>query len=485
MTDETTRVAVAHGDGIGPEITKACLRILEAGGARLDIVPIRLGETVYKGGQKTGIDPEAWGVIRDVGLVYKAPLTTPQGGGFKSVNVTLRKTLGLFANVRPARSYAPWVATRHPEMDVVVIRENEEDTYGGIEHRQTPEVYQCLKLITRPGSERLIRYAFEYAAARGHHKVTCLTKDNIMKLTDGLFHQVFEEVAADYPELESDHLIIDIGTARVADTPEDFDVLVLPNLYGDIISDVTAQLTGSVGLGGSANIGEHVAMFEAIHGSAPDIAGMGVANPSGMLMAGVMMLNHIGQSDIAENVHNAWLKTLEDGVHTGDIYRESTSSRNVGTEDFATAVIERLGDKPTTRKPVDYSKTKPISIPDAIRNTPPEKSLEGVDVFLYWDVDERDPDALAEMLKQANGEGLELTMITNRGQKVWPHGAPETFCTDHWRCRFLHEKRSALKGQSDILKLLSRIDEVGLEIIKTEFLYRFGQERGYSLGQGE
>jgi isocitrate dehydrogenase len=486
MMSEITKIAVAYGDGIGPEITSACLRILEAAGARLDIQPIKLGESVYLAGEKSGIDPEAWDVIRSTGIVYKAPLTTPQGGGFKSVNVTLRKTFGLFANVRPSRSYSPWVATKHPGMDVVVVRENEEDTYGGIEHRQTQEVYQCLKLITRPGTERLVRYAFEYARNNNRKKVTCLTKDNIMKLTDGLFHRVFDEVAAEYPDLQTEHLIVDIGTARIADTPQIFDVLVLPNLYGDIISDVTAQLTGSVGLGGSSNIGEKVSMFEAIHGSAPDIAGRGIANPSGMLMAGVMMLNHIGQPDVAEKVHNAWLKTLEDGVHTGDIYQEATSSRRVGTEEFADAVIERLGQRPTELEAVDYAGAQPLVIPTIRKVEPVEKHLEGIDVFVQWDEGERLATALAEQLQVSNGEGLQLTMVSNRGQKVWPNGAPETFCTDHWRCRFLHEDRSAgVVDQGTLLRLLGRIDEAGFEIIKTEFLYRFGESRGYSLGQGE
>lgn len=483
---EAVKIAVARGDGIGPEITKACLEILTAAGANLEVKEIALGKSVYLSGESSGISPDAWDVIRDTGIVYKAPLTTPQGGGFKSVNVTLRKTLGLFANVRPARAYAPWVQTKHPEMDLVIVRENEEDTYGGIEHRQTDEVYQCLKLITRPGTERIVRYAFEFARNNGRHKVSCLTKDNIMKFTDGLFHKVFEEVAADYPDIESEHLIVDIGTARVADTPENFDVLVLPNLYGDIISDITAQLTGSVGLGGSSNIGEEIAMFEAIHGSAPDIAGQGIANPSGMLMGGVMMLNHIGQSEVAQKVHNAWMKTLEDGIHTGDIYQEGQSKQKVNTEGFTAALIERLGQKPENLRPVDYTDARPVEIPKVDLAQPAAKTLDGVDVFLSWAEGTRNPDDLAAQLQEANGEDLELTMITNRGQKVWPDGAPETFCTDHWRCRFLKQgENSAGVHQRDIFALLQRIDGVGLTVIKTEFLFRFDGERGYSLGQGE
>ncbi|MCL4421605.1 MAG: isocitrate/isopropylmalate family dehydrogenase, partial [Actinobacteria bacterium] len=267
-TIEPIAITVAYGDGIGPEIMEATLRIITAGGAELEVETIRIGETVYEQGNTAGIDPEAWDSLRRTKVFLKAPITTPQGGGFKSLNVTIRKAFGLFANVRPCPSYFPFVATKHPGMDVVIIRENEEDLYGGIEHRQTEDVTQCLKLITRPGTERVIRYGFEYARRYNRSKVTCFTKDNIMKMTDGLFHRVFDEVAAEYPDIESEHWIVDIGAAKLADTPEAFDVLVLPNLYGDILSDVAAQIAGSVGLAGSANIGSEIAMFEAIHGSA-------------------------------------------------------------------------------------------------------------------------------------------------------------------------------------------------------------------------
>ena len=318
-------------------------------------------------------------------MFYKAPITTPQGGGFKSLNVTVRKSLGLFANVRPCTAYAPFVATKHPTMDVVIVRENEEDLYAGIEHRQTDEVYQCLKLVSRPGCEKIVRYAFEYAAANGHRKVTCFTKDNIMKMTDGLFHEVFDEIGADYPAIEKEHMIVDIGAARPADTPEIFDVTVMPNLYGDILSDVAAQIAGSVGLAGSANIGAHGAMFEAIHGSAPPLAGKDLANPSGLLLAGVMMLQHIGQGTVAEKVHNAWLCTIEDGIHTADVFKPGLSTKPVGTQAFADALIARLGRKPQQLAPARSGKTvKPIEVPAYKRPAPSKKHLRGVDVFLHW-----------------------------------------------------------------------------------------------------
>jgi len=250
-----TPITVAHGDGIGPEIMAATLKIIQEAGASLDIQTIEIGEKQYLKGNLSGMEPSAFQSLRETKVFLKAPITTPQGGGFKSLNVTTRKAFGLYANIRPCLSYYPFIETKHPKMDVVIVRENEEDLYAGIEHRQTIDVMQCLKLISRPGTEKICRYAFEYARAYGRKKVTCFTKDNIMKLTDGLFHKVFDEIAAQYPDIENEHWIVDIGAAKLADTPEVFDVVVMPNLYGDILSDVAAQIAGSVGLAGSANIG--------------------------------------------------------------------------------------------------------------------------------------------------------------------------------------------------------------------------------------
>ncbi len=379
-------ITVAHGDGIGPEIMAATLRVLQAAGARLQIETVEIGESVYRRGCSAGIEPAAWDSLRRTRVFLKAPITTPQGGGFKSLNVTVRKTLGLFANVRPCIAYHPFVRTRHAGMDVVIIRENEEDTYGGIEHRQTYEVVQCLKLISQPGCRKIIRYAFEYARLHGRRKVTCFTKDNIMKLTDGLFHQVFEEIAAEYPDLEHEHWIVDIGAAKLVDTPEAFDVVVMPNLYGDILSDVAAQIAGSVGLAGSANIGEQVAMFEAIHGSAPRRAGQNLANPSGLMLAAVMMLVHIGQSEVATAVHNAWLCTIEQGIHTYDIFKPDVSHEKVGTAQFAEAVIARLGKSPATLRPVHYAHVESATHPPRPAPAPrAKKEIVGVDVFVEWD----------------------------------------------------------------------------------------------------
>lgn len=476
-------IAVAHGDGIGPEIMDATLRVLEAAGARLRCLPLELGEAVYRSGHSAGITAEGWDTISRSDAILKAPITTPLGSGYKSLNVTLRKTLGLFANVRPTRSYAPFVPTLHPVLDVVIVRENEEDLYAGIEHRQTDEVYQCLKLVSRPGCERIVRHAFEFARANGRRKVTCLSKSNIMKLTDGLFQQVFAEIGRDYPEIEQEHMIIDIGAARLAARPQDFDVVVTSNLYGDIVSDIVAEVAGSVGLGASANIGTRSAMFEAIHGSAPDIAGQGAANPSGLLLAAVMMLVHLGLGDVAARVHNAWLRTIEDGIHPADIYRAGQSAGLAGTEAFADAVIARLGQKPAQLEPVTYSRvsasSKPAAAPAPASRA--NKTLVGIDVFI--DSTDR-PEVLAARLQGAVRALIPLTMITNRGVKVWPAGHAETLCTDHWRCRFEAAPGKAFNPAMAV-ELLRRLAAEGVPFIKTEQLYLFDGEPGYSLGQGQ
>ncbi|MEM9019599.1 MAG: NADP-dependent isocitrate dehydrogenase [Planctomycetota bacterium] len=479
-----TEVAIARGDGIGPEIMDAVLAVLQAAEAPIRPRPIDMGEHVYLSGNKSGITDEAWRLLRQTGVLLKAPITTPQGGGYKSLNVTLRKTLGLFANIRPCVAYHPYAPTRHPGMDVVVVRENEEDTYGGIEHRQTHEVTQCLKLISWPGSLRLCRYAMAYARARGREQVTCFVKDNIMKQTDGLFRAAFEQAASEYPDIETQTMIIDIGTAKLAARPEMFDVIVAPNLYGDIISDVAAEVAGSVGLVGTSNIGPGSAMFEAIHGSAPDIAGLGIANPSGLLLSAVQMLEHLGQHDHAKQVHNAWLCTIEDGIHTADIYRPKTSQKKLGTMAFAEAVIDRLGQEPTTLAAIDYDPA-PIAVPPVPKPKKVDKQLVGVDVFLHWDQAKRDPDVLANDLMAITNPGFVLKMLTNRGTKVWPQGLPETFCTDHWRCRFLPSNGSGPMGPRRIVKLLGALAEAGLDVVKTENLYRFDGKPGYSMGQGE
>lgn len=477
-----TKITIAKGDGIGPEIMDATLKIIMAAGARIEIEEIEVGEKVYLAGNTAGIAKESWDTIRKNKIFLKAPITTPQGGGYKSLNVTTRKFLGLYANIRPCTSLHPFVKTKHPKMDIVIVRENEEDLYGGIEHQQTDEVVQCLKLISRPGCEKIIRYAFEYARLYGRKKVTCFTKDNIMKQTDGLFHRVFDEIAAEYPEIVNEHWIIDIGAAKMADTPEDFDVIVMPNLYGDILSDVAAQITGSVGLAGSANIGSSCAMFEAIHGSATKRAGQNTANPSGLLQGAIMMLSYIGQNEIAEKVQNAWLKTIEDGIHTNDIYKEGTSKKMVGTKEFTEAVIVNLGQLPNELTAVSYKNSGIMNLGSYERKKPARKELMGVDMFVHWGG--KNPNEIAEKIQALNNENLELSMITNRGIKVWPDGFEETFCTDHWRCRFKPTNGHPVTKQH-IVELMTGAINQDIDTIKTENLYHFDGQPAFSLGQGQ
>jgi isocitrate dehydrogenase len=326
-----------------------------------------------------------------------------------------------------------------------------------------------------------VRYAFEYARRHNRKKVTCFMKDNIMKMTDGLFHKVFDEIGAQYPDIQKEVWIVDIGAAKMADTPDAFDVIVMPNLYGDILSDVAAQIAGSVGLAGSANIGDQCAMFEAIHGSAPRRANQNLANPSGLLLGAVLMLVHINLPEAAGLVHNAWLRTIEDGVHTYDIFTEGVSSRKVGTKEFATAVIERLGQKPNRLKPVAYAAAPPAAAPFALSVPAPVKmDLLGIDVFVYWP--SRNADELAAAIGKHAGGGLGLQMIDNRGVKVWPAGNAWTFCTDSFRCRFMAE------GQADMgqtIALLQRISDAGIDIVMTESLRNFDGQPGFTLAQGQ
>lgn len=483
-----TPITVAYGDGIGPEIMQATLDILDAAEAQIEPEIIEVGEKVYLQGNTTGIPDSAWQSLKRTKVLLKGPITTPQGGGYKSLNVTLRKTLGLYANVRPCIAYAPYVATNCPSINLVIVRENEEDLYSGIEHRQTQDVYQCLKIVSRPGCEQIIRYAFEYAQKFNRKKVTCMSKDNIMKMTDGLFHKVFNEIAAEYPDIQHDHMIIDIGTALLACQPERFDVIVTLNLYGDIISDVAAQIAGSVGLAGSANISYQAAMFEAIHGSAPDIAGKDLANPSGLLNAAIQMLIHIGQPIVASHIENAWLKTIEDGIHTGDIFSSAHSKEKVGTKAFAQAVIARLGQKPSFFKAADYQAGHHNNIKCYGSEAPivSKKELVGVDLFI--DNPSDIPAAeLADKLKTLGGE-LELITINSKGLKIWPHSTIESPYLRHCCCRFqsTHDvKQLKPITHEAIINLLQKVNSLGLDVIKTENLYTFDGQLGFTLAAGQ
>src|SRR5579875_12262 len=484
-----TPITVAHGDGIGPEIMSACLRIMDSAGAALEMETIEIGEKVYLRGNASGIEPQSWESLLRTRVFYKAPITTPPGGGYKNLNVATRKILGQYANVRPCVSYHPFVDTKHPTMDLVVVRESEEDLYAGVEYQLSPEMTSAIKLISRPGTEKIVRYAFEYARRHNRRKVTCFTKDNILKMTDGLFHRVYNEIAAEYPDIQKEHWIVDAGAAKMADTPEAFDVVVMPNQYGDLLSGLAAQIAGSIGLAASANIGDHCSTFEAIHGASPRRAGRNLANPSGLLLGGVLLLVHINQPDVAERVHNAWLRTIEDGIHTYDIFAEGVSREKVGTKEFACAVIARLGQKPNILKPVSYAKTAssaagPATLtPPAAGKTEPGKiELRGIDVIVHWP--SRNPKQLHAAVSRLAGNGIELEMIDNRGVIVWPEGpaAAETFCTDSFRCRFFAEG-SADAGK--LIDLVRRISDAGVDVVMTSTLRAYAGREGFSLAQGQ
>lgn len=474
-------VVLVKGDGIGPEISNAVLTILDKMDLDIDFIEAEMGEKQFLNGYTSGISDSTWEHLREHKTLLKAPISTPSGKGYKSVNVTLRKTLGLYANIRPCKSYHPIIETKHPNMDLIIVRENEEDLYAGVEHRHTQEMRQCLKLISTVGTQKIIKYAFELARLRNRKTVHCFTKDNIMKLTDGLFHQTFKEVSKSYPEINSEHMIIDIGTALLADRPEMFDVIVTPNLYGDIISDVAAQISGSVGLAGSSNIGDNYAMFEAVHGSAPDIAGKNIANPSGFLLAAVNMLSYLGYDKKSVLVYDAWEKTIYDGYHTADIYKENISKECLSTSDFGLAVADRF------KYDSAYGSLE-MSFPSTVTYVAPKKNLKtlvGVDVFLDYDDYDRKPEILANILKTALvGTNFKLHIITNRGVKVFPNGLDETTCTDHWRCRFMTEENKNITPLH-IVTLLTQINNVGLNFVKIENLYCFDGVEGYTLAQGE
>src|SRR5882762_2825804 len=341
------KIAVANGDGIGPEIMAAVLKIFAANNVPLEYEFADMGKWVFDKGFSNGMTPEAQKSIESLGLLFKGPMETPKGKGVKSVNVTARKTWNTYANKRVFQTLHG-VDTVFSKagipIDITIVRENIEDTYGGIEHMLTQDVALSRRFITRPGSLQVIKYAFEMARKNGARRITCGHKANIMKLTDGLFLECFQEVAKEYPELKSDDIIVDDLAMKLVIGPQDFDVVVLTNLQGDIISDLCAGLVGGLGFAPSANIGDHIAIFEAVHGTAPDIAGKNIANPTALLLSGIAMLRHLGLMKNAAVIENALLYTLEQGVHTGDFGDKSTPSLN--TTAFSEAIIKNFGKTP-------------------------------------------------------------------------------------------------------------------------------------------
>jgi isocitrate dehydrogenase len=476
-------VTLIPGDGIGPEVAGATCKILAAAGARIEWERCEAGAAVFKRGLQSGVPQETLDSIARNKVALKGPLETPVGFGQKSANVTLRKLFELYGNVRPCRELPGIPAVfAGRQIDLVVVRENVEDLYAGIEHMQTPGVAQCLKLISRKGCEKIARLAFELARAEGRRHVHCATKSNIMKKTEGLLKTTFEEVAGDYPEIETEHIIIDNLAHQLVRWPEQFDIIVTTNMNGDIISDLTSGLTGGLGLAPSANIGNDIAMFEAVHGSAPTIAGKDLANPTALLLSAVMMLRHLEEFAIASQIEHAIVITLEEGKHlTVDLIGDD---RAATCSQFTDTIIANLGRKSEHWPEHDY---KPIRLPevdprpDLVRVG--RRMVMGADIFIESGLDSH---GLGESLDRVcENMPLRLKMISNRGTKVYPGPQQITDCVDHWRCRFVMRDDTKEMRDHDLAVLLERTGDAGHRWMHVEKLQLFDNEPGFTMAQGE
>ncbi len=459
----THTVTLIKGDGIGPEIAESLIRVFEAANVPVVFEEAIAGlEAIERFGN--GVPPETLESIKRNGVAIKGPTTTPVGGGHKSVNVTIRKTLELYANVRPARTI-PGAPSRYENIDLLVIRENIEDTYGGIEHFQTPNVAQCLKLITRQGSMAIARYAFETARALGRKRVTCVHKANIHKITDGLFLESFRQVAAEYTDIEADDVIVDNCCMQLVSRPEQFDVLVLPNLFGDIVSDLCAGLVGGLGVAPGGNIGRDCAVFEAVHGSAPDIAGKGLANPTALLLSSVQMLQYMGLYDHADVINDALLKTLNGGQRTRDL------GGDLSTTQFTEAIIANMHPLRHENAVEEQAVRVTHPVPADIKE---EWTLVGADVFTEWS------GGLPPMPEQVGP--LKLTMMSNRGTKVYPGPQPDILIVDHHRCRYTSDGPVTT---ADVLAVLNEVERLGIRWCHVELLNTANGQPRYSKAQGE
>lgn len=494
MTDKL-KIALTPGDGIGPEIMEAVLHIFEAAGVlkHIGFVEAPMGEKVFAQGNSSGITDAAVDAIESTGIVFKGPMGTPIGGGGKSINVTLRKKFSAFANLRHFQSL-PGVETVFSKagvpVDFYVVRENIEDTYGGIEHRLSNDVVECKRLISAPGCDQVHRFAFETAKRLGIATVTCSHKANIMKMTDGLFLERFRHIAKDYPDIQTNDVIIDALCMNLVLRPDKYQMIVLPNLQGDIVSDLAAGLVGGLGFAPSANIGEGVAIFEAVHGTAPDIAGKGIANPTSLLLSGLIMLRHIGLAKQAAIINNALLATLEHGIHTGDVKGDKPP---VNTMDFARAVANHLGHMPTkcTPRVVGTQDTVSHKAPARPQNYTLLRTFEnvpsqvcGADIYLSTTLP---PFELAQKLQQVTETGpFKLTMLSNRGTQVWPSGSVYTEIVDYFRARFELKDPSMLGkiGQMPTLHLLTKVAEK-FEISDFQPLKMYDGQPGFSRAQGQ
>ncbi|MCB0518048.1 MAG: isocitrate dehydrogenase [Lewinellaceae bacterium] len=482
-------IAVAKGDGIGPEIMDAVLSIFRATNVPLDFEYVDMGKSIYDQGYSAGMTTDAKEKIEQYGILFKGPMETPKGKGVKSVNVTARKVWNTFANKRVFKSLhgVDTVFSRAGiPVDITIVRENIEDTYGAIEHMITHDVALCRRFATRPGALQVHRYAFELARKKGARKVTCGHKANIMKLTDGLFLEVFYEVAKDYPDLVANDVIVDDLAMKLVSRPHEFDIVVLPNLQGDIISDLCAGLVGGLGFAPSANIGDNISIFEAVHGTAPDIAGQNKANPTALLLSGIMMLRHLGLTGSAAKIENALLYTLEQGVRTADFGDKNMPA--LGTTDFAQAIIGNLGQMPS------YSKSSYAAHPDAFEHNPPKKLSQnimrvtpkpseriiGVDFFVE---SEDQPDVCASKFQAVLDARYELTMISNRGTQVWPTGSIYTECINQHRVRVEVANEGEMSQQA-VLELGARVAGA-FKICTIEYLMEYGGKKSFSLAQGQ
>jgi isocitrate dehydrogenase len=475
-------VTLIPGDGVGPEIIKAVRRIIEATHISIEWEECEAGASVFKKGLESGIPQETIESIRKTRVVLKGPLETPVGFGEKSANVTLRKLFETFANIRPVREL-PGILTPYSGrgIDLVVVRENVEDLYAGIEHMQTPGVAQCLKLISRKGSEKVIRLAFEICRAEGRKRIHCATKSNIMKLTEGMMKRTFEEVAKEYPDIEAQHIIIDNCAHQLVKRPEQFEVIVTTNMNGDIISDLTSALIGGLGFAPSANIGSDVAIFEAVHGSAPKYAGKNVINPTAVLGSAIMMLRYLGEFEVASTIEHALLVTLEEGnAQTGDIVGYD---KGVSTTAYTDAIIANLGRKTQTRPVRDY---KPLNLPQVPKDSdtvkPAHRQVIGADIFIE---STKSPEELGKNLEELCAPTpLKLKMISNRGTRVYPPTGAITDCVDHFRCRFIMRSDNEELTDGQLIDLLERI-ATQFRWMHIEKLQMFDKEKGFTKAQGE
>lgn len=473
-------VTIIPGDGIGPEVIAACKKILDSVGASFSYEVHQAGAAAFKQGIATGVPIETIESIKRTRLVLKGPLETPVGFGEKSANVTLRKLFETFANIRPVREFSG-VKTPYSGrgIDLVVVRENVEDLYAGIEHMQTPDVAQCLKIITRKGSEKAIRTAFELARSEGRKSIHCATKANIMKMTEGLFKKVFEEVSKEYPEIAAHHIIVDNCAHQLVKKPEQFEVIVTTNMNGDILSDLTSALVGGLGFAPSANVGNDIAIFEAVHGSAPKYAGKNTINPSAAILSAVLMLRHIGLEEKAILIENALRKTLEDGIAPRDVRGDDLGA---STTQFTDEVISRLNGKPKHFPARASKKINMKEVEEKMSNTVQQKTkVDGLDVFIQFIGTPGDIGPNLE--KIADGTALKLKMISNRGTKVFP-GETEADCVDHWRCRFINRNGKEISDRQ-LYDLLYKITDAGFKWNHLEKLQMIEDKMGWTKAQGE